>query len=227
MYKRILRKDFKLISYSTKWLFMSKGRSWWRETKIWPCIYFLLHFLQISTKLTLCTPSANRTLYSWITSAGYSKKKYYRQYRFFFQKYLVLKHFKLFIHKSRKSWGGISFSSVSRPISPLPKSSVLHHIHSENSRRENQTENHVVLLSLLSYSTLDPRNQEAIKSFCFNSPSCSNSCSRFVCLKLCSFKSLSVHVSVHALTDICMTLFFLSSDIIKCLSISNKVQPSL
>lgn len=74
MYKRILRKDFKLISYSTKWLFMSKGRSWWRETKIWPCIYFLLHFLQISTKLTLCTPSANRTLYSWITSAGYSKK---------------------------------------------------------------------------------------------------------------------------------------------------------
>lgn len=99
---------------------MSKGRSWWRETKIWPCIYLLLHFLQISTKLTLCTPSANRALYSWITSAGYSKK-YYRQYRFFFQKYLVLKHFKLFIHKSRKSWGGISFSSVSRPISPLPK----------------------------------------------------------------------------------------------------------
>lgn len=36
-----------------------------------------------------------------------------------------------------------------------------------------------------------------------------------------------MHVSVCALTDIRMTLFFLSSDIIKCLSISNTVQSSL
>lgn len=123
---------------------------------------------------------------------------------------IVLQYFKLRMHENRKSWEAFSFPSLSRSLYPLSPFLVPHHFHSQNSRREKQIEN-LVLLSLLLYSILDPRNQEAIKSFCFNFPSCSNSCSNFVCLKLCSFKSLPVCVymcvCVYLQTYVCPCSF--------------------
>lgn len=110
-----------------------------------------------------------------------------------------------------QKWKGLRnlFSLLSSDPSSLSPSSVLLHFHSQNSRRENQTKNHVVLLSLLSYSILDPRNQEAIESFCFNCPPCSNFSSHFVYPKLCFLKSLllCLNVCVYLQTFLCPCSF--------------------